>query len=76
MQLAVSYDNSGRIMLMFDPAALKNDKGTFGYKPAQGENHRVFDVPQELQGRSLEELSAMLRVDTTGSTPALKALNA
>jgi hypothetical protein len=72
MQLAVSYDDSGRIMLMFDPATLKNDKGAFGYKPAQGENHRVFDVPRELQGKRLEELSDMLRVDTTGATPTLK----
>jgi hypothetical protein len=72
MQLAVSYDDAGQIMLMFDPATLKNDKGTLGYKPAQGENHRVFDVPQELQGKPLEELGDMLRVDTTGATPTLK----
>ncbi|HTQ29681.1 MAG TPA: hypothetical protein VMI53_00585 [Opitutaceae bacterium] len=73
MQLAVSYDNHGRITLMFDPSKLKNDKGTFGYQPAAGENHQLLDVPPGLEGKSLPELASMLQVNTAGAAPILKA---
>lgn len=73
MQIAVSYDDNGRIMVMFDPSKLKSDKGTIGYKPAQGENHRVLTVPQGLEGKSMRELASTLRVNAKGASPTLEA---
>jgi hypothetical protein len=73
MQLAVSYDKNGQITLMFNPATLKNDKFTIGYQPAAGENHRVLDVPNGLEGKSIQDLSAMLHVNVKSAAPSLEA---
>jgi hypothetical protein len=72
MQLAVSYDKNGRIMLMFDPSKLNNGKGKIGYQPAQGENHHLLDVPKGLEGKPIKELATLLRVNTKGAAPALE----
>ena len=72
-QVAVSYDRNGQITVMFDPSTFKNDKGTLGYRPAQGENHQVLEVPPGLEGKSIQELASTLQVNTTGTAPALKA---
>ncbi len=71
-QLAVSYDSNGQITVMFDPSTFKNDKGTLSYRPAQGENHQVLDVPPGLEGKPIQELAATLQVNTAGAAPALK----
>lgn len=73
MQLAVSYDKTGQITLMFDPSKLVSDKFTVTYQPAQGENHRVLDVPAKLQGKSIEDLAGSLHVNVNGKAPALEA---
>ena len=72
MQLAVSYNQTGEITLMFDPSKLVSDKFTVSYQPAQGENHRVFDVSAKLQGKSIEELASTLHVNVNGRAPVLE----
>jgi hypothetical protein len=73
MKLAVSYDHKGQITLMFDPSTLiKSDKGTLSYRPAQGENHQVLDVPPGFEGKAFHELASLLQVNTAGAAPTLK----
>jgi hypothetical protein len=73
MQLAVSFDNNGKILMMFNPAQMRIGKGEIGYSPAPGENHQVLDVPRELEGKSIEELAKVLTVNVRGTQPALEA---
>ena len=72
MQVAVSYNNEGQITLMFDPAKMRNGKFVMGYKPAEGENHQLLDVPKGLEGKSLGDLGSLLRVNTRGGAPKLE----
>jgi hypothetical protein len=73
MQLAVSFDKDGKILMMFNPAELRTGKGKIGYAPTAGENHQVLDVPKELEGKSIEELAKVLTVNVRGTKPALEA---
>jgi hypothetical protein len=73
MQVAVSFDKSGNITVMFDPSKLKGEKCTIGYEPAPGENHHVLDLPKQLEGKPFTELAAALRVNTSGAAPKLEA---
>jgi hypothetical protein len=71
MKLAVSYDAEGNILTLFDPEALRTDAGLFSYVPAPGEQHRVLDLPKELEGTPFRELPEMLRVNAWGQLPRL-----
>lgn len=66
MKLAVSYDAKGNILTLFDPAKLRGDKMTLTYVPAKGEKHEVLEVPKHLEGKSVGELAALLRVSAAG----------
>jgi hypothetical protein len=72
MKLAVSHDDHGNIVTLFDPEKLHNDKGTLTYVPAKGEKHYVLDVPKEFEGRPFEELPKLLHVNTSGGHPQLQ----
>jgi hypothetical protein len=71
MKLAVSHDDHGNIITMFDPEKLKGEHGSLTYVPAKGEKHHVLDVPKEFEGKKLEELPKLLHVKTSGSHPEL-----
>ena len=73
MKVAVSYNKAGEITLMFDPSKMKGDKFTIGYAPAPGENHQVLDVPQGLQGKPINEIAHMMRVNGQGAEARLEA---
>jgi hypothetical protein len=51
MKLAVSYDDLGNIVTLFDPEKLRSDEGSLRYVPAPGEKHHVLEVPKEFEGR-------------------------
>jgi len=72
MKVAVSYDEQGAILTLFDPEALFTDRGFLTYVPAEGEQHRVLELPEELEGRPLLELPHVLRVDASGTHPRLE----
>ena len=72
MQVAVSYDNTGAIKLLFDPAQMRKAKLDIGYEPAPGENHRLLDIPQQFQGKPLNEFAHSLHVHTSGGQPRLE----
>lgn len=67
MRLAVSYDNEGNILTMFDPDKLRGEKGFLTYVPAKGEKHHILDVPKELEGKPFMELPKLLRVNANGN---------
>lgn len=67
MRLAVSYDNEGNILTMFDPDKLRGEKGFLTYVPAKGERHHILDVPKELEGKPFTDLPKLLRVNANGS---------
>jgi hypothetical protein len=71
MKLAVSHDDHGNIVTLFDPEKLHGDKQSLKYVPAKGEKHHVLEVPKELADRKIEELPNLLRVDTKGTHPQL-----
>lgn len=73
MQVAVSYDKSGQITLMFDPTHMRQGKYSISYEPAAGENHRVLEVPQQFHGKPLSEFGHLLRVNTGGANHRLEA---
>jgi hypothetical protein len=72
MKVAVSYNKEGEITLMFDPSKLNGGNASIGYEPAPGENHRVLDLPQPLEGKRFTELAPLLRVNTKEPTPKLE----
>jgi hypothetical protein len=72
MQLAVSFDKGGKILVMFNPAQMRTGKGEIGYSPAPGENHHMLDVPKELEGKSIEELAKVLTVNVRATKPAFE----
>lgn len=72
MQLAVTYDKTGQITLMFDPSKFNTDKFTIGYQPAAGENHRVLDVPAGFEGKSVQVLATALHVNVKAAAPTLE----
>ena len=72
MKIAVSYDEEGNILTLFDPDALRTEAGFFTYAPSPGESHRIFDIPGEFDAARLPELPKLLRVDTTGPQPRLE----
>jgi len=72
MNVAVSYDEEGNILTLFDPEALSTDAGFFTYVPAPGEEHRVLDLPAELEATPILELPNLLRVNRWGQLPRLE----
>lgn len=73
MKLAVSHDEQGNIVTLFDPEKLHSDKGVFKYVPAEGEKHYVLEVPKEFEGRPFGDLPELLRVNTSGAQPRLES---
>jgi hypothetical protein len=73
MKLAISYAKDGTITTMFDPAKLKGPTTTLTYVPGEGENHQIFDLPPELEGKPFTELAGLLRVNLSRGTPKLEA---
>lgn len=71
MQVAVSYDATGKIFTLFEPSTLKTDKGFFTYVPAKGEKHEILDLPSGLEGKSVFELASLLHVSTSGPVKLL-----
>ncbi|HTR47507.1 MAG TPA: hypothetical protein VMM16_09000 [Verrucomicrobiae bacterium] len=76
MKIAVSYDEAGNILTLFDPEAMRTEAGFFTYTPSPGESHRVFDIPSEFDAARLLDLPRLLRVDTTGPQPRLECKSA
>jgi hypothetical protein len=76
MKLAVSYNARGEILTMFDPEAAKTDVGSLQYRPAPREKHVILEVPKNLEGKSVEELSKLLRVSVSGKKAKLEAKKA
>jgi hypothetical protein len=73
MKLAVSYDERGNIVTLFDPQKLHGEKGFFKYVPAKGEKHEILEVPKELEGKPFVELPTLLHVKAEGGHPRLAA---
>jgi hypothetical protein len=74
MKLAVSYDEQGNIVTLFDPEKLQGgDKVSIKYVPAEGENHVILEVPKELESRPFRDLPALLHVNASGARPRLEA---
>jgi hypothetical protein len=69
MKLAVSYDEQGNIVTLFDPEKLNTDEASTRYVPAPGEKHHVIELPKEHEGRSFEDLPGILRVNASGAHP-------
>jgi len=69
MKLAVSWDEQGTITTLFNPEQMNSGGITISYVPAPGENHRVLEVPGDLEDRPFEDLPALLRVNATGEHP-------
>ncbi|HXX18928.1 MAG TPA: hypothetical protein VEJ46_05965 [Candidatus Acidoferrum sp.] len=72
MNVAVSYDEEGNILTLFDPEALSTDAGFFTYIPAIGEQHCLFDLPGGLEGTPFTELPYLLHVNISGQRPRLE----
>jgi hypothetical protein len=72
MKLAVSYNARGEILTMFDPQAAKSDFGLLQYRPAPREKHAILDVPKNFEGRSVDELSKLLRVNVRAKKAKLE----
>ena len=72
MKLAVSHDEKGNIVFLFDPEKLHGDEGFLTYVPAKGEKHYVLEVPKEFEGKPFQELPKLLRVNTSGAHPRLE----
>ena len=69
MKLAVSHDDHGNIVTMFNPDDLHGVQMTLQYVPAQGERHCVLDLPKEFETQRFEDLPRLLRVNTSGGAP-------
>jgi hypothetical protein len=74
MKLAVSHDDQGNIVTLFDPEKLHSEKGFLAYVPAKGEKHYVLDVPREFESKPFEELPKLLRVNASGAHPRFEAI--
>jgi hypothetical protein len=72
MKLAVSHDDNGDIVTLFNPDELHGDRGSLRYVPAKGEKHHVLDVPKEFETRPFQDLPKLLRVNTSGGQPRLE----
>jgi hypothetical protein len=72
MKLAVSHDEDGNIITLFDPNKLSNDQWTVKYVPAKDEKHYVLDVPKEFEDKEFNELPKLLRVNVSGKHPQLE----
>ena len=72
MKLGVSYDDQGNITTLFDTAALRGDTWTHTYVPAEGEKHRILDLPEKLEGTPIEQLPKVLRVNLSEAHPRLE----
>jgi hypothetical protein len=72
MKLAVSHDEKGNIVTLFDPQKLNGEKGFLTYVPAKGEKHNLLDVPREFESITFQELPKLLRVNASGSHPRLE----
>jgi len=73
MKLAVSYNARGEILTMFNPEAVMSEYGSLQYRPAPREKHVILEVPKNFEGRSVEELSKLLRVSVSGKKAKLEA---
>ena len=73
MRLAVSYDDQGNILTLFDPKALQSDQGWLKYVPADQENHDILDVPAEHEAKTFAELADALRVEAERGAPRFTA---
>jgi|HubBroStandDraft_6_1064221.scaffolds.fasta_scaffold1596682_2 hypothetical protein len=69
MKLAVSYDEQGDIVTLFDPHKLHHG---VKYVPEEDEKHAILEVPKEFEGKPFRELAALLRVNATGPHPRLE----
>ncbi len=69
MKLAVSYDEQGDIVTLFDPEKLQRG---VKYVPDEDEKHVILEVPKELEGRPFRDLAALLRVNASGPHPRLE----
>jgi YD repeat-containing protein len=72
MELAVSYDDQGRIVTIFDPEKLRSNRWSLKYSPAEGEMHHILEVPSEFEGRPFRDLPELLRVNVGGAHPRLE----
>lgn len=72
MKLAVSHDENGNIVTLFDPEKLRGDKGFLRYVPARGERHHVLQIPNGFENRPFEELAGLLRVNASSAHPRLE----
>jgi len=73
MKLAVSYNARGETLTMFNPGAATSEYGSLQYRPAPREKHVILEVPKNLEGKSVEELSKLLRVSVSGKKPKLES---
>lgn len=73
MRLAVSYDDEGNILTLFDPDTLQREQGSLTYLPAEKERHDILDVPQEHAELTIRELVDALRVETGRGAPRFRA---
>jgi len=69
MELAVSYDNNGNVLTLFNPATIGNQHGTLRYVPAPGEKHEVIDLPAQFEAEPFESLPQLLRINAAGARP-------
>jgi hypothetical protein len=72
MELAVSHDEQGNIITLFDPEKIHSDRGTLKYVPAEGEKHYVLEVPKEFEDAPFTDLPELLRVNASGAQPRLE----
>lgn len=72
MKLAVSHDEDGNIVTLFDPDKLRGDKGFLTYVPAKDERHHILEVPKEFESKPFEDLPKLLRVNASGTRPRLE----
>jgi len=72
MKLAISHDDQGNIVTLFDPQKLHGNNGSLKYMPAKGEKHHILDVPKEFEGRPFGEFPKLLCVNTSGAHPRLE----
>lgn len=69
MKLAVSHDDHGNIVTLFNPDDLRGVQMTLQYVPAKGEKHYVLDLPKEFEAQPFEDLPRLLRINTGGAIP-------
>jgi hypothetical protein len=72
MKRAVSFDEKGRILVLFDPETKPDAKVRMKYVPKPGERHHHLEVPAGLEGKSNRELFDLLAVDVSNEKPALR----